>query len=151
MNTKPSIGEIVTAGIGCLGTAVSTLNNPFVENAGFIKGAFAHLLVGAGTSLGAVTFGVTFGLVGGGILALAAGSVTDSRKATYAGALAGGVLAGIWGGADGYGLASRMLNQSVSSFKTAAIEHTIASSQPTPVRLTTEYGRPVATVTVNRM
>jgi len=146
-----SKSESTGSGVGLAGTIggiVSMFSNPFVAEAGFVKGVFAHFLVGAGTSIGASAFTLV-GALGAGAAGFIAGGVLgrSSEGAKVGGAIgliAGALTGGVWGGIQGYDVSSQMLNRSVQSYKAAAVETN--SRAASPVRLVQEGNKVVAYV-----
>jgi hypothetical protein len=133
-----------------IGGIVSMCNNPFIAEAGFVKGVFAHYLVGAGTGIGAGAFGLIGGLgagaagfIAGGVLGAVGGRSSGAARSGGAiGLVVGGLASGVWGGIQGYDVSNQMLNNSVKSYKTAAIETN--SRAASPVRLVQEGNKVVA-------
>lgn len=147
-----SKSESSGGGVGlasAIGGIVSMFNNPFVAEAGFVKGVFAHFLVGAGTSIGASAFALGGALGAGAVGRLIAGGVfgrsSDAAKVGGAvGLIAGALTGGVWGGIQGYDVSSQMLNRSVQSYKAAAVETN--SRTASPVRLVQEGNKVVACI-----
>ena len=143
VSTGGGVGLVAT-----IGGIVSMFNNPVVAEAGFAKGVFAHLLVGAGTGIGASAFGLV-GALGAGAACFIAGGVlgrsSDAAKVGGAiGLIAGAFTGEVCGGLQGYDTSSRMLNDIVQSYKAAAVETT--SRAASPVRLVQEGNKVVAYV-----
>ena len=131
-----------------VGSIVSMCSNPFVAETGFLKGMFAHFLVGGGTTIGASAFAIT----GGAALGLAGaslGAVAGKKGAKIGGCvglIVGGLGGGLWGAIDGYSTASQLLlNGANNNFKASALEQTAPAIQA-PVRFSMEGNKVLATI-----
>jgi len=129
-----------------VGVIVSLGLNPFVAEVGLVKGAFAHLLVGAGAGIGAAG-GSLVGCVHGMFLR-AAGATANKflrREGKHDWVLVPiGVLAGaVCGGGQGYNFTTGVVDRGLHAFEEAAVRLT-ARDAPAPFRLTMQNGRAVA-------
>ena len=106
-------GASLTVPVGLIGFLISCFNNPFFANAGLIQGLFAHLLVGAGTSIGAsagfVGGGLALGLPGAFIGTVATKDGDGIKAGFVSGFFVGGMAGALYGCLQGFSTSSQML------------------------------------------